>query len=273
MTRALPVAIPAVRGAWRWPRRQPIFAWSRGGDVLSGEHLETSQATLELGGRKVTVEQKSEFPAPRSCGHHGCERPLRLTFAVKIRLPAWAAPAEIRVAGVKQKADSAGWIVLPSRAWKSGDQITVDFHLGPRLIRGEYGNAGRAALAWGPFVLAFDQQNNPGLPPSKTLGLVESQPLLTLRPGPSLAFEAKVSAERKGSANGDLCALCRRGGRRRRVSRLAAGAGVATKQSASLLADGEESRSRQGNLSGSIIDDDLQSVVVTFDNHPAREDW
>jgi hypothetical protein len=41
----------------------------------------------------------------------------------------------------------------------------------------------------------------------------------------------------------------------------------------SLLADGVESRSRQGNLTGSIIDDDLQSCVVTFDGSSAQEDW
>ena len=43
--------------------------------------------------------------------------------------------------------------------------------------------------------------------------------------------------------------------------------------SASLLSDGEESRSRQGNADGSIIDGDLGSYVVTFDQRPAKEDW
>ena len=63
MTRASPAAIPAVRGAWRWPRKRPIFAVTTAdGDVLLVNTLETSQATLELGGQKVTVEQKSGFP-------------------------------------------------------------------------------------------------------------------------------------------------------------------------------------------------------------------
>ena len=106
------------------------------------------------------------------------------------------------------------------------------------------------------------------------LGLVESQPLLTLRPGPSLAFEAKVVG---GKGKGPQTAVfvpfadAGAGGGEYRVWLRAPGA--ATDQAASLLADGEESRSRQGNLSGSIIDDDLQSVVVTFDGHSAREDW
>ena len=41
-------------------------------------------------------------------------------------------------------------------------------------------------------MLAFDQKCNPGLPPAETLGLVDSQPLLTVRPCPRLALEAKV---------------------------------------------------------------------------------
>jgi hypothetical protein len=39
------------------------------------------------------------------------------------------------------------------------------------------------------------------------------------------------------------------------------------------LLDGQESRSRIGNVGGSIIDDDLQSFVVTFSNKRPAEDW
>ena len=98
----------------------------------------------------------------------------------------------VRSHGQEYKTDSPGWVALPSRAWNDGDRIEVTFRLGPRLIRGDHGNAGRAALAWGPLVLALDQQDNPGLPPSKTLGLVDSQPLLTVKSGSGLAFEGKV---------------------------------------------------------------------------------
>jgi hypothetical protein len=42
---------------------------------------------------------------------------------------------------------------------------------------------------------------------------------------------------------------------------------------ASLLADGEESRSRQGNVAGSINDGDPESFVVTFDGTKKDQDW
>ena len=50
-------------------------------------------------------------------------------------------------------------------------------------------------------------------------------------------------------------------------------AGLPGVQDDSLLSDGEESRSRQGNVDGSINDGDPASFVVTFDQKPAKEDW
>jgi len=179
------------RGIALAPQTSYLRSRGDGGDLLLISTLETSQATLELGGQKVTVDQKSDFPQ-RGNSIIILHAPNAAKFGVKVRVPPWAAPAELQVGGVKYKADSAGWVILPARDWNRDDQITVAFHLGPKLIHGEHGNRGRAALAWGPFVLAFDQECNPGLPPAMTLGLVDTQPLLSFKPGSRLAFEAKV---------------------------------------------------------------------------------
>ena len=183
------------RGMALAPQAAYLRGHADGGDMLLVSTMETSQATLELGRQKVTVEQASEFPRR---GHSTIvlRTASPATFGVKVRMPGWAVPAEIQSAGVKYKTDSAGWIVLPARAWNNGDRIDVVFHLGPRLIVGDYGNAGQAALAWGPFVLAFNQESNPGLPLAKTLGLVDVKPLLTIKSGPRLAFEAKVVGQK-----------------------------------------------------------------------------
>ena len=262
------------RGMALAPQAAYLRGHGDGGDLLLVNTLERSRVTLELGGRKVTAVQQSCFPR-----YVNSTITFRMdaaaTFGVKLRVPGWAVPAEVQAAGVKYKADSAGWVVLPSRAWNSGDQIFVDSHLKPRLILGEYGNAGHAALAWGPFVLAFDYQSNPDLVPLKRpLTLIESQPLLTVRPGSHLTFEAKIMGEKgKGPQTAIFLpfADAGTGGGQYRVWLRAPG--VLVGQSASLLADGQESRSRQGNLAGSILDDDLESIVVTFDGHSAREDW
>jgi hypothetical protein len=164
--------------------------------------------------------------------------------------------------------------MLPAREWKEGDRITLKFTLGPRLVRGEHGNAGRAAAAWGPFVLACDQKQNKALSPLSTLGLVASQPLWTLQPDRDLTFSAKVVGRKESTpATATLTTFANAGadGGAYRIWLRAPGApGV---QNASLLFDGEESRSRHGNVDGSIIDGDLGSFVVTFTNKPAKEDW
>src|SRR5205085_83972 len=90
---------------------------------------------------------------------------------------------------------SAGYVDVRPREWKDGDTVQVSCELGPRMITGNFGNTERAALAWGPFVLAYDQARNPGLPTPGAIGLAEGpKPQLTLVPGPDLAFRGLVVA-------------------------------------------------------------------------------
>ena len=77
----------------------PQAAYLRGreaeGDVLLVNTLESSRATLSLGGHEVTVEQPSDFP----CRGESMLK-LRLAepakFAVRVRVPVWASPMTIR---------------------------------------------------------------------------------------------------------------------------------------------------------------------------------
>ena len=62
------------------------------------------------------------------------------------------------------------------------------------MIVGDHGNAGRAALSWGPFVLAFDKDRNPGPLQAETLNLPEVVPPLTPKVGRDLAFDVPLIA-------------------------------------------------------------------------------
>jgi DUF1680 family protein len=157
--------------------------------------LETSRGTLGLGGQRVVIDQASEFPR-RGHSQLTVRTANGASFGMKILLPDWAVPAEVVSEGKKSKADSAGWITLPMRSWKNGDQVSIDFHLGARLIAGDHGNAGRTALTWGPFVLAYDQDRNGGVPPDDSLAFVDKKPSLTPRPGRELAFIVRVAADK-----------------------------------------------------------------------------
>jgi hypothetical protein len=246
-----------------------------GTDALAVSTFETSRATVELGGATVTVEQQSEFPR-RGSSVLSIKPSKPARFALQLRAPDWAGPLILRVNGRPAKAaPHAGWLALPAREWKDGDRLEVRFSLGASVLAGTHGNTGRAALRWGPFVLACDEKRNPGLPLPAALGFVEfAKPPFALQPGDTLAFVARVrSARRAGPIAAAFVPFADAGadGGVYRVWLRAPGTSWANNES--LLADGEESRSRQGNQNGSILDGDSASFVVTFDGKPAQEDW
>jgi hypothetical protein len=255
----------------------PQAAYLRGhdaaaGDVLLVDTLESSHATLKLGGQTVTVQQQSGFPyTGDSVLTLQLARPA--TFAVRVRVPAWASPLVLQANGTSLSSQG-GWAALPAREWKEKDHITLKFTLGARVVLGTHNNAGRVAAMWGPFVLACDQQQNAGLPMFRTLELVDAQPALTLKTNQALSFDAK-GVSRKGDAPATITlttfADAGAGGGVYRVWLRAPGSpGM---QSSSLLFDGEESYSRRGNVGGSINDGDPKTYVVTFNRKPAKEDW
>ena len=97
---------------------------------------------------------------------------------------------------------------------------------------------------------------------------------MTLKPGTELAFGTKVVGSTGSKPTPATLVTFADAGAEGSVYRVWLRApGVAAAESDSLLANGIESRSRQGNQNGSITDDDLDSIVVTFDGKTAKEDW
>jgi uncharacterized protein len=246
-----------------------------GDDGLAVSTFETSRAVLEIGGQTVRAEQRSEFP--RRAGSaltFRMDRPSK--FAVWVREPAWAAPLTLQVGGQAVATVAAnGWLKIPARPWRDGDSIKASFSLGGSVLSGQHGNAGRVALRWGPFVLAYDEKKNPGLPAATAVGLAEvAKPPFVLQPGEPLTFQAEVRTRRLTEPRPALfVAFADAGadGGAYRVWVRAPGADGGGNES--LLADGQETRSRQGNQNGSINDGDPDSIAVTFDGQAASEDW
>jgi DUF1680 family protein len=172
------------------------------GDSLVVNTFENSQVELELGGQKVQLTQKSEFPRSGT-GTLTLHMAKPAKFALQVRVPIWALKAgsggEFKVTVNDEPSLTVvkpGYATLQTREWKDGDRVRLSYPLGPRLLPGRFSNSGEAALAWGPFVLAYDQSRNPGLPPANTLGLVTDDPPCALEPGPDLTFRVRVG--RKG---------------------------------------------------------------------------
>jgi len=136
----------------------PQTAYLRGKDTLLVNTFETSRATVELGGRTVTIEQQSEFPqAGSSVLTLKMSKPAR--FAIKIRVPAWSAPLTAGSA-----TGNSGWLELPKQKWKDGDRIALKFNLFQQIHMGDHGNTGHTATTRGPFVLARDMRTGALVP-------------------------------------------------------------------------------------------------------------
>ena len=170
----------------------PTLAYLEGEGAICVNTLETSRAHFQLAGQSVEIRQESQFPsAGKSILTVRTSGPAR--FAVKIRVPAWAAP--LRAGDVSS---AGGWLALPERDWRDGDQVTLAFNLSARVIRGEYTNHARLAYAWGPFILALDQTFNPefggGAAPQFVRAL-DDQPPVLVQGSNRLMLQSKIRGE------------------------------------------------------------------------------
>ncbi len=215
-------------------------------------------------------------------------------------MPGWCRNAEVAVNGkrIKDRPNGEGYLAI-ERVWKNGDQITLRLKLEPRLIMGDHGNRGKVALLYGPLVLAADEalvgNADPARPdkaatvplnaiavagpelamlkvtPEPAPPAVESWPgaqvfrakAVTRRPLPFLAIGTPLTIRLVPFAD-------------------AGGTGSRYKvwlplprnlYSGNLLLAGQESRSRMGDLSGSIVDEDFETAVTTPNGKTAEEDW
>jgi hypothetical protein len=186
----------------------------------------------------------------------------------------------------KSRQGSGGYLVL-NRVWKSGDKIQIDIPMEPRLLEGDHLNKGKAALFYGPLVLAADESllGDDAAQQFNTIAL----PKVTRNNLSALAFspETELAGAQANGASQHFrinAAHTIQGGQFETslVPFSQAGASgkrykvwlpIAGQPEADLLLHGIESRSRQGNLEGSIIDNDLKSPVTTFDGKRAAEDW
>jgi DUF1680 family protein len=261
------------RGMALVPQTAYLKRQAGGFDVLAVSTLESSHVRVLLGGTEVWVEQTSAFPRRgRSVLTLRPDKPV--TFGLSIRTPAWAGKVAAHGDGVTSEI-VPGWLVVLPREWKDGDKIELSFELSGRLVQGDHTNAGKAALTWGPFVLAYDPMRNPGLPGSPAIGLSDKTlPLKLKETSERLEFEAPVvlrgEPQPKTATFVTFADAGSDGGRYRVWLRAPGYVGT---RSDSLLADGVESRSRRGNQAGSINDDDPGSFVVTFDGRPAKDAW
>jgi len=230
--------------------------------------LEDSSAEMKLGGEAVTIKQSSEFPRTgQSTLTVSLTKPA--SFGIKVRIPTWALPAKID----GQEITAAGWANIPARTWNNGDKVSLSFNLGAHLILGEYGNKGKAALAWGPYILAFDEKLNSKLPKANGLGFADDQSTCAIQPGKSLVFTSRVTDKENKEYTAKFLPFADVGADKSTFRIWLYAPGQKSSADESILTKGVESRSRQGSGKGSINNDSTEDIVTTDDGMLADEDW
>jgi DUF1680 family protein len=204
-------------------------------------------------------------------------------FPLRLRIPAWTSNAKVTVNGKRLAVPAKpGTYAIVIRRWNQGDVVELNFALTSRLIRGDHGNAGKAAATYGPLVLAIDSSLNPDIRVLKQVALDPSaKAALRLdkkRSSPQrLVFDASgwVGADPKSRALylTPFATAGAVGGGRYQVWTALPGHNVTSGGTGSVFYGGRVSVSRRGNQEGDIADDDPATFRVTYDGTKVDEDW
>jgi DUF1680 family protein len=252
----------------------PTFALTTDADGVVVNLVDAGTADLRLrDGTAVRLAVETTFPASEAVSVAVTPAAAR-EFSVRLRIPDWCEGAAVRVDGqpVAAKAGADGYVVV-RRAWKAGDRIALTLPLAPRVVTGDHKNAGKVAFAYGPLVLAADSALGAGAggrfdipaPDPKALGFTPEPATEAYRDWPGAQVFRVTAGGREARLAPFATAGC--GGSAYRVW---LPLGKAAGASGNVLEEGKESRSRQGNLAGSILEGE---PVVTFDGAKAAEDW
>jgi uncharacterized protein len=210
-------------------------------------------------------------------------------FTLKLRMPAWCRAASVQVEGqpVALAPGPDGYVGI-QRSWKDGDQVELRFKLEPQVVVGDHKNNGKLAVLYGPLVLAAEAgllgDQFPSIRAVALPGADLAALAVTPEPAPdrirnwpgAQVFRVNAiprQASKSVQAGAPLTI--------RMMPFADAGNSGAEykvwipigKTEGNLLLDEKESRSRPGNVSGSITDGDPGTFVVTFNGAPAAEDW
>ncbi len=275
----------------------PTFALTTDADGIVVNLYDDGRANLALRDQtavKVTID--TLYPGDEHV-RIAVEPASPMLFALKLRVPAWCRNAAVQVNGRSVKAETGtdGYAVI-KRTWTKEDSVMLRLPQGARIVLGDHKNEGKIAVLYGPLVLAADAAlilRSPGaggepLPLNAIAAAGSELKSLRIRPEPAPAPFRTWPGARVFRMEAVT---------RRAVGSLKRGATLAIQlipfadagstgsdykvwlplpgrgSSSNLLAEASESRSREGNLEGSITDGDFQSVVVTFNNKAAAEDW
>ncbi|MES2659617.1 MAG: beta-L-arabinofuranosidase domain-containing protein [Verrucomicrobiota bacterium] len=110
-----------------------------------------TEVTANLGGMPVTIVEETDYPFGDVL-RFTVNPSKPVTFPFKLRIPGWAVKPRVMVNGEFVPQVKAGEFLTIKRAWKAGDQVTVEF---PADLETENSIRGSASIWRGPLVFSL----------------------------------------------------------------------------------------------------------------------
>ncbi len=240
------------------------------------------ESELNLKERHIRIVQQTDYPYD---GQVTVTVRTPAPIRIRTRIPSWGRDGKICKDGEAVPLEGRGgqyleWLV------SDGQTIRVALTMEPEVVKGTGLNQGRIALRRGPLILSLDESLFRSVGRLWTNVTItreqKTQPTITLlRRGKTeseapFLFQTQGMTHRRGTTPEpfqliltDFAFAGAEGGR----IRLWLPDPDGTPEEESLFAFAKETRSRWGNVIGSICDEHPQTWVVTYDGTKRDEDW
>jgi DUF1680 family protein len=140
------------------------YVYSRSSDAAFVHLYVQGGAEFDIGGSKVKLEQKTDYPWDGNVKIN-VEPREKAAFALKLRIPGWCAQWKLAVNGKSCAAAVQKGYASIKREWKSGDEVELELAMPAERV---YANpnvrmdCGRVALQRGPLVYCLEGADNGG---------------------------------------------------------------------------------------------------------------
>jgi DUF1680 family protein len=141
------------------------YIYGSGESELAIHLYASSEASLEIGGKPLTVSQETGYPwNGKTTICFGCDS--EVSFTLKLRIPSWLDRPIVTVNGlpVDLEANLTNGYLTLQRVWQDEDRVEVSAEMDVKRVYANphiIGNLGRVALQRGPIVYCFESVDQP----------------------------------------------------------------------------------------------------------------
>lgn len=134
-----------------WPKFTSSLWMASADDGLVAAAYSPCEVRTVVRDKPVHVIEETEYPF-RGTVRIRMNPEAPMSFPLRLRIPAWASGATLRINGKTQPAPAAGKFARVERTWRPGDVIELSFPLVPRVLTGFQDSA---SIERGPLVFSY----------------------------------------------------------------------------------------------------------------------